>query len=132
MLKPKFSKFNKFFRGKIYGSENKVINLCFGFVGIKVLKSIRVSSKQLECLKVTLLNKIKCKIWIRIFPSLGLSFKPAELRMGKGKGNIAYWCYPLNAGRIIIELQVLSNIFNIKIKKIGKSKLGVKIKLIFL
>jgi large subunit ribosomal protein L16 len=134
MLHPKKTKFKKKFRGKIFGNDTKVIELAFGNVGIKLLKSARISAQQLEALRKALFKKIKGrgKIWVRVFPNLPVTSKPAEVRMGKGKGNISYWCVPINAGRILFELQSIPLSLNKEIFKISSNKLPVAIKLIYL
>lgn len=134
MLHPQKTKYKKVFRGKIRGNETKVVALCFGNIGIKVLKHTRISEIQLEALRKALLKKIKGKgkLWFRIFPSLPVTSKPAEVRMGKGKGSISYWCSPVNAGRIILELQGIPLSLNKEITKISTNKLTVPIKLIHL
>lgn len=134
MLYPKKTKYKKAFRGKILGNETKVIELAFGNIGIKVLKSARISAQQLEALRKALQKKIKGrgKIWIRVFPSLPVTSKPAEVRMGKGKGNIDYWCTPVNAGRILFELQGIPATLTKEILQISADKLPVPIKLIYL
>jgi large subunit ribosomal protein L16 len=133
MFNPKKTKFKKKFRGKIIGNDIKVIGLSFGNTGIKILNSCRISANQLETLRKTLLKKIKNrgKIWIRVFPNLPVTSKPAEVRMGKGKGNISYWCSPIYAGRILFEIQGISLSLNKEIIKISKNKLPVSVKLIY-
>lgn len=134
MFHPKKTKYNKTFRGKIFGVETKVIRLTFGTIGIKILKTARIKECQLDALQKILVKKIKGKgkIWFKIFPNLAVSAKPAEIRMGKGKGNFSYWCACINAGRIIIEFQSLELNFCTEIAKICSYKLGLPIKLIFL
>lgn len=132
MLQPKKSKFRKSFRGKISGKDTRVIELAFGNFGIKVLKSGRISSQQLETLRKSILRKIKGrgKIWLRVFPYLPVTAKPAEVRMGKGKGSVEYWCFPINAGRILLELQGMSPALSKEIIKISSDILPVPVKLI--
>jgi large subunit ribosomal protein L16 len=134
MLQPKKTKYRKSFRGKISGKETRVVELAFGNFGIKVLKSGRISSQQLETLRKSILKKIKGrgKIWIRVFPYLPVSAKPAEVRMGKGKGSISYWCFPINAGRILIELQGISTPLSKEIVKLSSDILPFPVRLIHL
>lgn len=132
MLQPKKTKFKKFFRGKISGREYKVTKLVFGNLGIKVLKSGRIKASQIEAIRKAILKKLKRKnkIWIRIFPTLCVSAKPTEVRMGKGKGNVAYWCSPVKPGRIIFEVQEKSSLISYEILKISITKLGLPVKLV--
>ncbi|YP_001874796.1 ribosomal protein L16 (mitochondrion) [Hemiselmis andersenii] len=134
MLQPKKSKYRKSFRGKISGKEMKVLELAFGNFGIKVLKSGRISSQQLETLRKSILKKIKGrgKIWLRVFPYLPITAKPAEVRMGKGKGSVKYWCFPVNAGRVLIELQGISTSLSKEILKISSDILPFPVRLIHL
>jgi large subunit ribosomal protein L16 len=134
MLHPKNTKYIKIFRGRISGNDTKVIELSFGNIGIKVLKNARITTFQLESLRKALVKKIKGrgKIWFRVFPSVPVTSKPAEVRMGKGKGDTNYWCSQVNAGRILVELQGIPFSLNKEIIKISKHKLPVPIKFIFL
>jgi large subunit ribosomal protein L16 len=134
MLQPKKIKHKKMFRGKIRGSEVRVIELAFGNFGIKALSSGRVTAAQLEATRKTMTKKIKGseKIWVRFYPSLAVSAKPIEVRMGKGKGQINYWCAQINAGRILFEFQGISLVVANELKSIVKDKLSLNLKLIFL
>jgi large subunit ribosomal protein L16 len=134
MLQPKRSKYRKSFRGKISGKETRVIELAFGNFGIKVLRSGRISAQQLETLRKAILKKIKGrgKVWIRVFPYLPVTSKPAEVRMGKGKGSVSYWCFPVNAGRILLELQGMPGSLSKEITKISSDILSLPIRLIHL
>jgi large subunit ribosomal protein L16 len=134
MLQPKKIKHKKMFRGKIRGSEVRVIELAFGNFGIKALSSGRVTAAQLEATRKTMTKKIKGseKIWVRFYPSLAVSAKPIEVRMGKGKGQINYWGAQINAGRILFEFQGISLVVANELKSIVKDKLSLNLKLIFL
>jgi large subunit ribosomal protein L16 len=134
MLHPKNTKYKKSFRCKIFGNDTKVVELSFGNIGIKILKNARINEKQLEALRKALFKKIKSrgKIWFRIFPSIPVTSKPAEIRMGKGKGNVVYWCAMVNAGRILFELQGIPLHLNKEIINISKYQLPVPVKFIFL
>lgn len=132
MLQPKKIKYKKFFRGRISGNEYRVNKLAFGNIGIKVLRSGRIKASQLESIRKALLKRLKgkSKIWIRIFPHIPVSQKPLEVRMGKGKGAISYWCFPVKAGRIIFELKEKSSFLSSEVFKITKAKLGLPIILV--
>ena len=132
MLKPKNSKYRKAFRGKISGCETKVIELAFGNFGIKVLKSGRIPSKRLEAVRKALSKELKGhgKLWLRIFPHVPVTSKPAETRMGKGKGNVSHYCCMVKAGRIVFEFQGIPTYIMTNIIKIASTKLSLPIKMI--
>lgn len=129
---PKKTKYKKNFKGRIKGNEYRVTKLTIGYLGIKVLKSGRIKSSQLEAIRKSVIKKLKgkTKIWIKIFPNICVTAKPIEVRMGKGKGSFSYWCTPVNAGRIIFELQEKSLSIAYKILKITTNKLGLPAMLI--
>lgn len=93
--------------GKISSNTS---SLSFGQFAIKSLESGRLNAQVLEAARRTMTRKLRRhgKIWIRLFPSIPVTEKPAEVRMGKGKGNIAYWVSPVSAGQIIFELDGIS------------------------
>lgn len=134
MMCPRKVKFNKMFRGKIKSYEYQVSTLVFGTVGIKALKSARISATQLETVRKLILKKLKSKskIWMRVFPYLPVTAKPTEVRMGKGKGSLAYWCCPVQAGRILIELSDISGSTRQDILRIIKYKFSVPVKIVSL
>jgi len=132
MLMPKKVKFRKIKKGKLKGIETSANSISYGFFGIKSLTTGRVSAQQLESARKTMSRKMRKfgKIWLRVFPSVPVSGKPAEVRMGKGKGNINYWCFPVKAGRVIFEFQGVSDSVAFEINKLVNSKLPVLTKLI--
>jgi large subunit ribosomal protein L16 len=133
MMAPRKVKFNKVFRGRLKGYDYQVSTLTFGNIGIKALKSGRISAKQLESVRKLVIKKLKSKskIWIRIFPYLPVTAKPTEVRMGKGKGSLAYWCCPVQAGRILFEFTDISNSLRQEILRIIKYKLSIPVKLVY-
>lgn len=133
MMSPRKIKFNKSFRGKIKGYDYQVSNLAFGNIGIKALQSGRISALQLEAVRKLILKKLKSKskLWIRIFPFLAVTSKPTEVRMGKGKGSLAYWCCPIQAGRILFELKDISISTRQEILRLVKYKFPVGVKLVY-
>lgn len=133
MMLPRKTKFNKAFRGKIKGCDYQVSKLAFGSVGVKALQSGRISAKQLEAVRKLILKKLKSKtkVWIRIFPYLPVTAKPTEVRMGKGKGSVSYWCCPIHAGRILFELSDISLSSRYEILKLIKYKFSVAVKLVY-
>lgn len=132
MLFPRKTKFRKVHKGKIKGIEAKVNNVKSGFFGIKSLSSGRVSSQQIECVRKLMSRRMYKSgfIRLRIFPFLPVTSKPAEVRMGKGKGSLNYWCFPVKAGRVLFEFQGVSLTLAIEINRLVNSKLPLVTKLI--
>jgi len=106
MLHPKRTKFRKFQKGKFPGTNSNTTQLAFGQYGLKALESGRIPSRTLEAVRRVLTRKFKRtgQIWIRIFPDIAVSTKPAEVRMGKGKGAPSYWVCKIKQGQILFEM----------------------------
>jgi len=107
MLMPKRVKHRKVQRGKVKGKASAGVTLDFGDYGLRALESGWITARQIEAMRVTTVHYLKRmgKIWIRIFPDKPVSKKPAETRMGKGKGETAHWVAPVRKGRILLELE---------------------------
>lgn len=105
MLQPKKTKYRKMHKGKMKGNAKRGDQLNFGSYGLKSLESAWISSKQIEAARVavTRFMKREGQIWIRIFPDKPVTRKPAEVRMGKGKGAPEFWVAVVKPGRIIFE-----------------------------
>ncbi len=106
MLQPKRTLYRKQQKGRIKGLAQRGTNLDFGSFGLKTLEIGRITARQIEACRVTISRTMKRegKIWIRIFPDKPITKKPAEVRMGKGKGSPEYWVAPIRPGRIMFEL----------------------------
>jgi large subunit ribosomal protein L16 len=132
MLSPKKLKFRKVQKGKIRGIETKVNNPVIGVYGIKSLTSGRIRAQQLECVRKLMSKKMHKSGFIRlkIFPSVPVTSKPAEVRMGKGKGSLKYWCFPVASGRLLLEFQGVSLPLALEINRLVNSKLPVITKLV--
>jgi len=106
MLLPKKAKYRKQFRGKIKGVATRGSSLDFGEFGLKALEPYRLSSRQIEAARKAIVGRTKRggKIWIRIFPDKPVTQKPAEVRMGGGKGEVKKYVAVIRPGRIIFEL----------------------------
>ncbi len=107
MLKPNQRKFRKNNKGRSLAKiEPKTNLLKFGTHGIQALERGRITARQIEAVRRTITNYLrrKGKVWIRIFPDFPVTNKPSEVRMGKGKGNVAYWVCNVKPGRILYEL----------------------------
>jgi len=106
MLSPKRTRFRKQHKGRIHGFAKGGTQLNFGAYGLKATSPERVTSRQIEAARRTITRHMKRvgKLWIRIFPDLPVSQKPAEVRQGKGKGSPEYWAVRVHPGRIMFEL----------------------------
>ncbi|WP_432712249.1 50S ribosomal protein L16 [Pedobacter sp.] len=107
MLQPKRTKFRKMQKGRMKGLATRGAELSFGSFGIKSLESTWITSRQIEAARiaVTRFMKREGQVWIRIFPDKPITKKPAEVRMGKGKGAPEYWVAVVRPGRIIFEAE---------------------------
>jgi large subunit ribosomal protein L16 len=110
MLQPKRTKYRKYQKGSVGGKLSNRTTLSFGKFGIKSLSSGRLSAQVIEAARRSMTRKLRRsgQIWIRVFPDIPVTEKPAEVRMGKGKGNIAYWVCRIKAGQILFELDGIS------------------------
>ena len=106
MLQPKRTKFRKQFKGRIHGIAKGGTNLDFGGFGLKALEPNRVTAREIEAARRAITRHIKRtgRLWIRIFPDVPVSSKPAEVRMGSGKGSPEFWVARVKPGRILFEL----------------------------
>lgn len=105
MLLPKRSKYRKSQKGRIKGNATRGAEISFGSFAIKALEPALINSRQIEAARVAVSRSMKRegKIWIRIFPDRPVTRKPAEVRMGKGKGSLEFWAAKVEPGRIIFE-----------------------------
>lgn len=106
MLMPKKVKFRKMQKGRMYGKAYSGSEISFGEFGLKALEPGWVSSRQIEAARIAITRHVKrgCKVWIRIFPDKPITKKPAETRMGKGKGSPEYWVAVVKPGRVLYEM----------------------------
>ncbi|MDN5248680.1 50S ribosomal protein L16 [Bartonella sp. TP] len=128
MLQPKRTKFRKQFKGRIHGVSKGGVELNFGTYGIKALEPERVTARQIEAARraITRYMKRAGRVWIRIFPDLPVTAKPTEVRMGKGKGSVDYWAMRVAPGRILFELDGVSEEIAREAFRLGAAKLPVK------
>lgn len=110
MLQPKKTKFRRSQKGRMKGNAQRGNSLAFGSFGIKTLESHWITGRQIEAARIAVTRYMQRQgqIWIRIFPDKPITKKPAEVRMGKGKGNPEGFVYPITPGRIIIEVEGVS------------------------
>lgn len=106
MLAPKKTKFRKAHKGRIHGVAKGGTELNFGAYGMKAIEPSRISARQIEAARRAITRRMKRagSLWIRIFPDVPVSQKPAEVRQGKGKGAPEYWVSRVKPGKIIFEL----------------------------
>ncbi|EPG64152.1 50S ribosomal protein L16 [Leptospira wolffii] len=106
MLSPKRVKFRKRQRGRLKGNDERGSKVSFGEFGLKAVTSGRLTARQIEAARITINRQVKRggKLWIRIFPHLPITKKPAETRMGKGKGNPEFWIAEVRPGRVLFEM----------------------------
>jgi large subunit ribosomal protein L16 len=106
MLQPKKTKFRKQQKGRVKGNATRGAELAFGSFGLKTMEPKYITAKQLEAARIALTRYMKREgqVWIRIFPDKPITKKPAEVRMGKGKGAPEYWVAPVKPGIIMFEI----------------------------
>jgi large subunit ribosomal protein L16 len=132
MLQPKRTKFRKMQKGRMKGLANRGAELSFGSFGIKSLEPAWITSRQIESARiaVTRFMKREGQVWIRIFPDKPVTKKPAEVRMGKGKGAPEYWVAVVNPGRIIFEAEGVSLETAKEAMRLAAQKLPVQTKFV--
>jgi large subunit ribosomal protein L16 len=106
MLQPKRTKFRKAHKGRIKGTASSGATLAFGQFGLKALEPDRITARQIEAARRALTRHMKRlgRVWIRVFPDLPVSKKPAEVRMGSGKGAPEFWAVRIKPGRVLFEI----------------------------
>ena len=132
MLQPKRTKFRKAFKGKISGNAKGGFTLNFGTFGLKALEPERVTARQIEATRRAITRQMKRqgKVWIRVFPDLPVSAKPIEVRMGKGKGSVDRWVARVKPGRILFEIDGVSEEVAREALRLGAAKLPIKCKVV--
>jgi len=128
VLQPKRTKFRKMFKGKNRGLAQNGNKVSFGEYGLKATERGRVSARQIEAARRAMTRKVKRngKIWIRIFPDVPISSKPLEVRMGKGKGNVDYWCSKVQPGTVLYEMEGVSEELAREAFRLAANKLPIK------
>ena len=128
MLSPKRVKFRKMFKGRTRGHAQRGSELSFGTYGLQALEPGWISNRQIEAARVALTRHIKRggKVWIRIFPDKPITKKPAETRMGKGKGSPEGWVAVVKPGRVMFELEGVDEKTARKAMELATAKLPIK------
>ena len=132
MLQPTRSKYRKAHKGRIHGKASRVTTLNYGTYGLKAIQPERIIGKQIEAARVALTRHMERtgKVWSRIFPNIPVSKKPTEVRMGKGKGSPEYWACRVKPGRILFEVDGVSEIVAREALYKASAKLPIKCKII--
>ena len=132
MLQPTRTKYRKAHKGRIHGRASRGEVLNYGAYGLKAMQPERIVSKQIEAARVSLTRYMKRtgKVWLRIFPNIPVSKKPTEVRMGKGKGAPEFWVCRVKPGRIIFEVDGISESMAREALYKASTKLPIKTKFI--
>ena len=132
MMQPKKTKFRRAFKGRIHGAAKAGFTLNFGSHGLKATEPERVTARQIEAARraITRHMKRQGKVWIRIFPDVPVSKKPAEVRMGSGKGAPEFWAARVHPGRIMFEIDGVSEEVAVESLRLGAAKLPIKTRII--
>jgi len=132
MLQPKRTKYRKAHKGRIHGKAKGGFTLAFGAYGLKATSPGRLSARQIEAARRTITRHMKRlgKLWIRVFPDVPVSQKPAEVRQGKGKGSPEWWAARVKPGRIMFELDGVPKQMAIEAFTLAAAKLPVSTKVI--
>jgi large subunit ribosomal protein L16 len=128
MLQPKRTKYRKQFKGRNRGVATRGNRVSFGEFGLKAVEPGRITARQIEAARRAMSRHVKRggKIWIRIFPDKPISRKPLEVRMGSGKGNVEYWVALVQPGRVMFEIEGVTEDLAREALKLAAAKLPVK------
>ena len=132
MLQPKRTKFRKQFKGRIHGTAKGATSLNFGSFGLKSVEPERVTARQIEAARRALTRHMKRagRVWIRIFPDVPVSKKPAEVRMGSGKGAPEFWVVKIKPGRILFEVDGVDEATAQEAMRLAAGKLPIATKFV--
>ncbi len=132
MLQPKKYKYRKQQKGRMKGMSMRGNRLAYGMYGIKSLDSAWITSRQIEAARVaaTRYMKREGQLWIKIFPDKPITKKPLEVRMGKGKGNVEYWAAVVKPGRVLFEIDGVSEEIAREALRLAAQKLPVRTKFV--
>lgn len=132
MLSPKKTKYRKAHKGRIHGNAKGGFELNFGQYGLKALEPERLTARQIEAARRAITRHVKRvgRLWIRVFPDVPVSAKPAEVRMGKGKGSVEFWACRVKPGRILFEMDGVPADLAREAFERGAAKLPIKTKIV--
>ena len=128
MLSPKRTKFRKAFKGRIHGMAKGGTTLNFGAYGLKAVEPERVTARKIEAARRAMTRHMKRvgRVWIRVFPDVPVTQKPAEVRQGKGKGSVEYWVAKVKPGRIMFEIDGVTQDVARRAFELAAAKLQLK------
>jgi len=132
MMQPKRTKYRKAHKGRIHGNAKGGSSLAFGAFGLKALEPGRITAREIEAGRRAITRHMKRagRIWIRVFPDVPVSTKPAEVRMGSGKGSPEYWVSRVKPGRVMFEVDGVSRLVAEEAFRLASAKLRVRTKMI--
>ena len=133
MLSPKKTKWRKLHRGRLRGSAKRGTDLSFGDFGLMSLSAGRLTDRQIEASRIAISRSVKRggKLWIRVFPDRPISKKPIGVRMGSGKGNLEYWVALIKPGRVLFEIEGVTEEQAKEAFRLASYKLPFKTKFLF-
>ena len=133
MLQPKKTKYRRVQKGRMKGNAQRGSEVAFGSYGLKALEASFITARQIEAARVSISRAMKREgqFWIRIFPDKSITKKPAEVRMGKGKGSPEYWAAVVKPGRIMFELDGVSEEIAREALRLASNKLPIKTKFVY-
>ena len=132
MLQPALTKFRKQHKGRIHGAAKGGTELNFGAFGLKALEPNRITAREIEAARRAITREMKRagRVWIRVFPDVPVSKKPAEVRMGSGKGAPEYWVAKIKPGRILFEVDGVDVATAKEAMRLGAAKLSIATKFV--
>ena len=132
MLQPKRTKFRKTQKGRLDGKAQRGSTLSFGSYGLQTLETAHITARQIEAARIAMTRHVKRggRIWIRLFPDKPMCKKPAEVRMGKGKGSPEYWVAPVRAGKILYEMDGVADNIAREALRLAAQKLPCKTRIV--
>ena len=132
MLQPSRTKYRKQFKGRLRGKATKGASLAFGDFGLQALECGMITSRQIEAARIAITRHVKrgAKLWIRIFPHKPITKKPAETRMGKGKGDVDSYVAPVKKGTMLYEISGLSDELAKEAFRLASHKLSVPTRMV--
>jgi len=132
MLSPKRTKFRKLHKGRIKGAAKGGFDLNFGSFGLKAVEPERITARQIESARRAMTRHMKRqgRVWIRIFPDTPVTQKPTEVRMGKGKGSVEYWAAKVKPGRVMFEIDGVSEPVAREALRLAAMKLPIKSRIV--
>ena len=132
MLFPKKTKYRKAFKGRIHGNAKRGYTVAFGSFGLKAIEPERITARQIEAARKAINRYLRRagRLWIRVFPDIPVSRKPAEVRMGSGKGSVEFYVCRVQPGRILFELAGVSSEQAQEAFRLASGKLPIKTKFV--